>query len=239
MSDEREQRLAAINAQLQTRNLRPLEKLGNAQRGEIEILEITEIFDHSARFFTDVKFRVKFPNTTEGAFTLRFNANGIVSDGAAFVVIVNGKFAIVKQWRPALCRWTYEVPRGFGEKVDQARVKGALGTVGIGDLPLGTITRELGEEVMREATVTSITHLGNTAENSGTNRVTPGNYLVILSVPPDVLEGRLSGSEELKVALWDTERVRAEIGQRLNDNHTLAALFLAFEHIRKLPSLTA
>lgn len=236
--ETRQSRLDSINAELKARGLKPLSKLGDASKGEIEIIGIAEIYDHSKRFFVDIKFDVRFPNGTSGAFTVRFNANGAVSDGAVMVVLVNGQFAIVKQWRLPLGHWTYEMPRGFGETLDAAQINGRLGSLRIGDLPLGTLARELGEEVMAAAQLTSITHLGNIAENSGTSAVCPSYFLVQLALDANVLSQRLAGTELLSVKLWDAQKVRAEFGLKLCDNHTLTALALAFRHIDSLPRLT-
>lgn len=240
--DDREQRLADINAELLKRNLRPLRKLGDAKKGEFEIFRIREVYDHSSRFFTDVKFEVILPNSPVGMFgefTIRFNANGRTSDGAVIVPIVNGKFAIVKQWRLPLGQWTYEVPRGFGEKLDEAKIHGNLGTIQIGDLPLGTLARELGEEVMASAkTVPPVTYLGSVAENSGTHAVAPSYFLVHISVTDGLLEKRLRGSEaETKVHLWDLARVEAEIGDGLCDSHTITALCLALRFKERMSRL--
>jgi len=231
----RQERLADINEELARRHLKPLRKLGDASKGEIEAVGIKEIYDHSARFFTDVKFAVILANGKPGEFTLRFNANGEVSDGAVIVTLINGQFAIVKQWRLPLGQWTYEVPRGFGEKLDKAQIQGALGTLKLGDLPLGTLARELGEEVMKDAELDSITHLGNIAENSGTSAITPSYFLVQLRADAEKLSARLQGSEaEIKAYLWSAERVRDELGGKLCDNHTVTALALALRHIDRL-----
>ncbi len=237
--NERQQLLDEINRTLAERGLKPIPKLGDHAKGEIEIVRIKELHEHSKRFFTDVKFSVLFPGGKVGEFTVRFNANGLNSDGAVFVTVVNGKFAIVKQWRLPLGRWMYEVPRGFSETLDNAKLSGKLGTVGIGDLPLGTLSRELGEEVMAGAKVTSVTHLGNVAQDSGTHNVAPSYFLIMLQVPEAVLAKGLKGSDDevAKVKLWDAETVRAEIGQRLCDNHTITALCLALNYIDKLPRL--
>lgn len=235
-SIDREQRLQDINEQLLARNLKALRKLGDQTRGEFEIVGIREIYDHSRRFFTDVKFDVIFPGGKSGEFTVRFNANGLVSDGAVIVALVNGKFAIVNQWRVPLQQWTYEVPRGFGDRADQSRIQGSLGTLKIADLPLGTLTREFGEEVMKSAEITSVTHLGNIAENSGTHAVTPSYFLVQVQLPEEQLAARLQGAEaEIKVQLWDASRVRSELGQKLCDSHTITALALALRYIETLP----
>lgn len=228
--------LARINSALSAHGLKTINKLGDYTEGEFEITGIKEIYEHSSRFFIDVKFSAKMPPAgNAGQFTVRFNANGAVSDGAVIVAVVNYKFAIVKQWRLPLQRWTYEVARGFGDKADKARISGALGTLKLGDLPLGTLTREFGEEVMSGAEITSVTHLGNIAENSGTHAVTPSCYLVQIEAPG--LPDKISGSEELKVELWTMEKVKSEIGRKLCDAHSLAAILLALRHIETLPRI--
>jgi hypothetical protein len=235
-TSERATRLKTINAALAERNLKPIPRLGDITKGETDIFSIVEIYDHSARFFTDVKFAVKFPNGADGAFTVRFNANGAVSDGAVMVVVVNGMFAIVKQWRLPLGQFTYELARGFGENLDKAHINGVLGTLKIGDLPLGTLARELSEEVMASAVITSVTHLGNIAENSGTNAVTPSYFLVQMTVDQDKLSARLKGSEEgMAIRLWDAKTTRSELGRKLCDNHSIAGVALAFAYIESLP----
>ncbi len=238
-TNERETRLTDINAVLEARNLKPLRKLGDHTKGEIELLSIIDVFDHSQRFFTDVKFAVRFPNGSEGQFTVRFNANGKVSDGAVMVVLINGRFAIVKQWRVPLGQWTYEMPRGFGDKLDQAHIAGALGTVKLADLPLGTLARELGEEVLADAEITSVTHLGNVAENSGTHAVAPSYFLVQLHVDEARLT-KVKGTEDgLSIKLWDARELRSELGRKLCDSHSITAAALALKHIDDLAAASS
>lgn len=238
-TNERVALLLSINARLQERHLKPLPKLGDASKGEIEVVALKKFVDHAARFFTDGIFDVRFPNGAVGEYTVRFNANSAMSDGAVFAVLVNGKFAIVKQWRVPLGRWTYEIPRGFSEKLDKARITGKLGTVSIGDLPLGSVTRELGEEVMASATVMSMTHLGNVAQDTSFHSAAPAYFLVQIVVPPGILETKLRGSDDeiSRVLLWDAATIRTELGQKLCDSHTITSLSLVFNHIDKLPRL--
>lgn len=229
---EREALLSGYNQMLFRLGLRQIPKLGDHTKGEIEITGIAQIIDFAKKFFTDIRFFVLFPNGQRGEFTVRFNANGAISDGAVMVTMLNDRFAIVKQWRLPLGRWTYEVPRGFGEKIDGARLNGKLGTIQIGDLPLGTLTRELGEEVMKDAVVHSIAHLGNIAENSGTHAVIPSCYLVRVGVDEQKVATKISGDEEaIKVILWDARRVRNELGVHIADAHSITALCLAFRHL--------
>jgi hypothetical protein len=237
MNEQREQLLTTINAELKQRGLKPLRKLGDHTEDEVEIVGLVEVYEHSKRFFTDVKFNVLFPGKKEGQFTVRFNANGEVSDGAVIVVSINGKFAIVKQWRLPLCQWTYEVCRGFGEKLDAAQIAGELGTLKISDLPLGTLTRELGEGVMATAKVRSVTFLGTIAENSGTSAVAPAHFLVEIQVDEALLQSKLSGTDEgkLKLYLWTADEVDRQIGNRIADNHSITALSLAMRHLDRMP----
>lgn len=236
---ERGKLLSEINVELSARNLKTLAKLGDATKGEIELTGLMAIYEHSKRFFYDFKFTCVFPNGKPGEFALRFNANSAKSDGAVIAAIINGKFAIVKQWRPVLCRWTYEIPRGFGEKMDEARIAGTLGTMKIGDLPLGTMARELGEEVMNAAEITSITHLGNVAQNSGTDAVAPSFFLVAISVEESILSKRLKGADDeiSQVFLWDADTVEMEVGRRLVDGHTLMALKLIDTYKKRMSGI--
>lgn len=233
MINERETRLSTINAELKARHLKPLRKLGDKTEGEIEVVRIIEIFEHSKTYFTDVKFAVLLPNNNEREFTVRFNANGEVSDGAAVVTIVNGKFAIVKQWRLPLCQWTYEVPRGFGDKLDKAKSQGSLDALTLADLPLGILTRELGDAIMTNARILAVTHLGNIAENSGTSAVQPNYFLARIEVDEALLQAKLKGSNDLKVYFWTEEEVNEQIGNKLADNHSIVALSLATRQIAR------
>jgi hypothetical protein len=238
MIENRNDRLTEVNRQLSEHNLKPLAKLGDADKGEIEVLSILEFHEHSKRFFTDVKFAVRFPGGNEGAFTVRFNANGATSDGAVLVVLVNGRFAIVKQWRLPLGRWTYEVPRGFAPKLDAAATTKLVGKFNVVDLPmLATLNRELGDKLMCDAQIESVTHLGKIAENSGTHCVEPCYFLVTLRVDDELLALRLqsTASPLLSVQLWSPDEVRAQIGARLADCHSITATALALRYIESLP----
>lgn len=235
-SQERLSLLDAINSQLASRGLKPISKLGNCSKGEIEIVAILEIYDHSARFFTDVKFEVRFPGGATGQFTVRFNANGASSDGSVIVPVVNGCIAIVKQWRLPLSKWTYELPRGFaGEKLEQASSKQQFAALSFADLPLATLARELGPEVMEGAEIKAINKLGCIAENSGTSNISPNYFLVQVQVDQTLFSQRVNGSaDELKVYFWDCEQVQAELGKRISDSHSIVGLSLAMPFLADL-----
>ena len=228
---QRKEFLDQVNNMLTERNLKALPKLGDVDKGEIELTAVEEVLDGMSRFHTDVRFKCIFPGGGTGSFQIRWNANSAVSDGAVFLPIINGKVAVVKQWRPTMGRWTYEVPRGFGEALDKAKVNGQYGQIKIADLPLNNLFRELGEEVKKGAEVSSIVFLGNVAENTGTHTAMPSFYIVNFKVDEDVLEQRLKGAEEgIKVQLWTIDKVKSELGGKLNDLHTIGAVALALKH---------
>ncbi len=221
--------LATINSELASRSLKPIAKLGKSSEGEIEILSILQIYDHSARFFTDVKFEVMFPGGALGQFTVRFNANGASSDGAVIVPVVNGCIAIVKQWRLPLSKWTYELPRGFaGDKLEQASRNQQFAALSFADLPLATLVRELGPELMKGAEIKAVTNLGCIAENSGTSNISPNYFLVQIEVDKTLFGRKVNGSDDLlKVYFWDCEQVQAQLGKRICDSHSIIGLSLA------------
>ncbi len=221
--------LGAINSELAARSLKPIAKLGKSSKGEIEILRILEIYEHSARFFTDVKFEVMFPGGALGQFTVRFNANGASSDGAVIVSVVNDRIAIVKQWRLPLSKWTYELPRGFaGDKLEQASRNQQFAALSFADLPLATLVRELGPELMKDASIKALSQLGCIAENSGTSNVSPNYFLVQIEVEQTLFSQKVNGSDDqLKVYFWSWEQVQAELGKRICDNHSIVGLSLA------------
>jgi hypothetical protein len=212
--------LAQINSELAARNLKPLAELGDHTHGQIELTSLHAIFDHSARFFTDVQFTCIFPNGTTGLYAIRWNANSLVSDGAVMVVVINGRLAMVRQHRPALGAWTTELPRGFGENVDK--------TTNVGDLPIGAALRELYEEVVPEAQIDAITRLGVVAQDSSTHTATPAYWLIEVSVDAQSLNERLKTytDEGIALQLWTVDKAFAAVGTKITDAHSIVGLAL-------------
>jgi hypothetical protein len=227
-----------INRLLASLNLKTLTTLGDTKHGQIEITGMPDVFDHSKRFFYDLKFPVLFPNGNHGFFTARWNANNAVSDGAIFLVLLNGKVAVVKQWRLPLCKWTFEIPRGFGEKLDNAKINGKLGTIQLADLPIATAFRELGEEVANNIRITSISHLGNVATDSGTTVNTPSVYLVKAVVPDDKLAEAVKSrsDDETKVQFWTPKQLWDEVGGngKIADIFSITAIALLRKDIESI-----
>jgi hypothetical protein len=223
----RENTLKTINETLNNANLKSLHKLGDRKNGEFEIIGIKEIYTHSSRFFTDVKFDVLLLGDKPAEFTVRFNANGLVSDGTVTVVLINGRFAIVKQWRTPLGKWTYEISRGFNPKAEKAAHEATLGALSFQDFTIPIL-----KGLYRDKVLHSASYLGCIAENSGTHNVSPSYFLLELQVPervtvPDIF----SCSDQLRVELWDRERVMSELGGKLSDNHSIVAVCLANKHL--------
>src|SRR3989344_663064 len=230
MSDER---LAILNKVLKERDLRQLNYLGDSSKGETEILDISSIHDYNSKFFTDIVFTVRFPNGSEGAYAIRFNASGSVSDGSVIVPVVadQDKFILVRQYRPACGRWMLEAPRGFSTPDDyfQPNANWILpqkGNICVKDIGALKALRELTEEV-GEITITGIKWLGEIAQDSSTHSVFPNFYLV--TCLPDAGPQKLDPSESIKVELLSSLEVRTKIRQHaISDSHSLVALFLSF-----------
>lgn len=236
---ERNALLERINAELKKRGLKTIPKLGDASKGEREIVGLEEIREQADRYFVDVRFRTRVEDGTTESYLVRFNVNGAVSDGAVFVPVINGKFAIVKQWRLPLGRWTYELPRGFCESNDLFRVLSAEGAVRLSDLPLGVLERELGKALVEGAELTSVTHLGTIAQNTSTDSASPSYFLVQVEAPEAVLPQRLKDADGVgQVKLWEAATVRTEMGRKLCDSHTITALALAFAHFERISQMT-
>ncbi len=236
---ERKALLEKINAQLKDRGLKPILKLGDASKGEMEIIGLEEIRSGAERYFVDVKFRMRLPAGFTDTYDIRFNVNSAVSDGAVFVPVINGKFAVVKQWRVPLGRWTYELPRGFCESNDLFRVLSTEGAMRLADLPLGLLERELGSNLVAEAELTSVTHLGDIAQNTCTDTATPAYFLIQMEAPDLSVQQRVRDTDGFnQVKLWDAAMVRNEMGRKLCDSHTITALALAFAHFERSAQMT-
>lgn len=135
----------------------------------------------------------------------------VVSEAAGndHVVVVpvarDSRIGFVKQWRHALGKWTWELPRGFGE----------------GGSAEAEAERELSEEM--GLTADRLTPLGRIACNSGLM----ANYANVVlaqvtSVPGPATNSEISESRWLRPA-----EVRYQISEELiNDSFTLAALTL-------------
>jgi hypothetical protein len=230
--------IESINAQLKERGLKPIPKLGDSSEGEREIIALEEIRAGSERYFVDVRFRMRLPDGSIDSYAIRFNVNGAVSDGAVFVPVINGKFAVVKQWRVPLGRWTYELPRGFCESDNLFRVLSDSGAIRLSDLPLGVLERELGAALVEGAQLTSVTHLGDIAQNSSTDTATPSYFLVQVQVPEASLTQNLKNADGVgQVKIWDAATVRAELGKKLSDSHSITALALAFGHFERMAQM--
>lgn len=199
---------------LREMGLTPPETIGNIEEGIPEIVGISDIY-WNGNFFADIEVLVQWkPGAAPLPFVMRSNKNGA---GAIFVPVIQGKFALVKQWRPTLGRLTWEIPRGFSNEWETGRKLGA------GALPKGfaTVLGELSEEVGKAKDIVP-NFLAEIAENSGTNTTSPSYWML------NIGSIALGGTEEgLAVKLVEPAEAKRLVGIEICDSHSITALFLA------------
>lgn len=230
------ERLNAFNAFLKTKHLKPLRKLGEWQRGQIELIKVIGIFDHSSNFFTDIQFECRFPNGSFGKYAIRFNANGDVAEPAVTFCFINGKVAIVYQWRSPAGIWTYEVPRGFGSgKPAKYFAETDLNQITLSDLPIDTLIKVVGTEIAEFAEIRKVQSLGSSWQNTGTDAVQATYLLVDLRVDKQELEQRMGNIHRFspyKLYLWDLQKFDEEIGLKINDQFSETAYLRATRYLK-------
>jgi hypothetical protein len=215
-------RLETINLLLRERALRPLLGLGDTTKGYPEIIDLVSLDMSPAHPYHDAVFRVRRPNSTEYLHKIRFNHNGSFCDGVTFIPVINGRVALTRQFRICVGMETWELARGLAEIADDPS------TLNVNSFP-PTLLRELGEEVIKDASVTSVTPLGAVAENTGTSNVWTEAYIVSIQAEEATLSERLGGTQKLGVRLvtWDELFMPSQLGIR--DLHSLAVIMLARE----------
>jgi len=219
----RADRLAAINELLVQHNLRPLPDLGDNSRGWPEITDILEWDSETSAPFHDIVFLVRRTNGKEYPHTVRFNTHGRFSNGVLFIPEINGLVALTRQFRIAIGAETWELARGFSERNDTP--------VGIQDPSLPqSLVRELGEEVIRDAHITSVTPLGAVAENTGTHNSWIDTYIVRVLADTGALSKVLGGTQQLGVKFVTWGELFKPTHLQICDLHSLAVIALAHGH---------
>lgn len=217
-----QQRLETINSVLKERRLRPLRGLGDNSRGYPEILDLVSLEISNAHPYHDGVFRVRRANGSEYLHKIRFNQNGAFCDGVTFIPVINGRIALTRQYRVCVGMETWELARGLAEVCDDpsALPPSALPPA---------LLRELGEEVIKDAAITSVTPLGAIAENTGTSNVWTEAYIVEIQADEAALTQLLGGTQGLGVKLitWEELYRPSELGIR--DLHSLGVIMLAQE----------
>lgn len=235
--EDRKKRLEQINRILKERKLKPLSKLGDAkQKGEVEILQILKIHDHAKKYWTEVEFEVKDKSGIKGNWTMRWNANSLESDGNIYVILIDGLYLFTKQHRPVLGKWKKDLLRGYHWPIPKRSSKKALyQEVQISDVPMETLLRELGEEVIRNADVSEVDFLGHIAQNDGSDTATPGFWLIQINVDETILQKRLKeiSDEGIKIVLMTREEVEADIGKPdgISDALSIVGIHLAERYL--------
>jgi hypothetical protein len=216
---DRETKSALLKGFLKELGLTPPANLGNIEEGTPEIVSLTDVYSNG-KFFADFEVGVRWKAGANPApFVMRSNYGGA---GAVFVPIIDGKIALVRQWRPCLGRFTWEIPRGFSETWETGKKLGAA------SIPKGfaTVLGELSEEVGKATDVVP-TFLGEIAENSGSTTTSPSYWILKIG------KMTLGGSEEgINVKLVPLDEIPELVGKDVVDSHSITALYLAQKHLR-------
>jgi len=221
----REQRLAVINTYLESKNVRGLEGIGDATKGQIECIGINN--------FTPDNFvaRLDFQAVVGASgkpfnHLLYFSANTAKQQGVIVVPVVecaqtNEQFVLlVTEWRPVLGRFVTGFTRGFPDAKNFMESK-----------PVKNGLKELNEETGllsdSRAVVTQQKHIADVLENTGTHNVV--NAVVELHIAVDeTLMKQLRHhvhTEENVGATVQTVLVKPrEAFGLLEDQHSLSAL---------------
>lgn len=223
-TQERRERLLKIKTELGAHLLNGPEFLGDRTKRESEITNIVDINEDNKEFTTRVKYGIIRPDGRLGEHLVDFNVNSHLSDGSVVVTLINDKFLIAEHWRQNLSRWMSEFPRAFAHLERCVNPNFADKPEGAPDLIA------LPEEVAAAQALSSemtMTYVGATAENSGTSANMPTIALARLRLTEPNLEALLQTDFPLKkLRLWTHDRLRAELGRRIKDNHSLAAYLL-------------
>jgi hypothetical protein len=213
-------RESLIKGLLKELGLTPPESIGNIDEGTPEIVGLTDIY-WNGNFFADIEFQVVWKAGANPApFVMRSNKGGA---GSVFVPVIDGKVALVKQWRPCLGKHTWEIPRGFAQEWETGAKK-----LGPSAIPKGfaTVLGELSEEVGKASEI-SAHKLGEIAENSGSTTTSPSYWLLTIG------QLKLGGTEGLAVKLVSLKDAWESVGTEVVDNHSIVGLSLAVRHLGK------
>ena len=209
-------RPAAMQSWFRERGLTPPACVGDVESGIPEIVSISDAY-FNGKFFADVEVGVQWkPGGDPLPFVLRSNIGG---PGDVFIPEINGSIPLVKQWRPALGAFTWEIPRGFNGAWEGARSEALK--VSIETIPAGfwNVAKELVEEI-GTGDVVEVQFLGEIAENSGSTTTSPRYWWLRLD------EATIGGTESLKVKLIERSQIMSLIGIEIRDSHSITALAL-------------
>jgi hypothetical protein len=244
--EDRNERLAALNAFLAERNLKPRDKLGLASAGEQEILGIYHVDERTPKFHRTIYCAVQLKDERILELPMRYNANGAVADGSVFIILIRQQdrsyIVFTKEWRHSVGDWVTGLPRGFTDDSDLVELgrEYSLGTIGsIQCRGLRVVLREMGEEIGDNASflVDGVANLGSPYQNTGTDNAAPDNILLTMTLAPgeDVSSLKWTPTDPdvvHKVRIVEVKDVRHQICRMFNDDHTLIGLMLADRHLR-------
>lgn len=212
--------LNKINQELDKRNLKKLNSLGDNKLGQGEITGIFSIHEEVNKYVTDVVFNKRFSDGKLGKHRIIFNANGKINDGAVVFTLINNKIVVVKQWRSSLGKYTYEIPRGFSEKLvsDKKNIKNIF------ELPIQSAIRELKEEVSSKLEIDDIIEMGHSHEDSGMSSTCISYFLIKIRTKVKLKDLFEKNNETQKAYLYSENEFENLIRNgTICDNHSITA----------------
>jgi hypothetical protein len=215
-------RLVAINELLEAQGLAPLKGVGDNAQGWSEVVGISGWYEHPSGLWHDLSFIVRRVGGKQYSHTVRFNTNSKDARGVILIPVIDDQVVIIKQFRIALGCETWELARGFAERLEGDGVPELLA------LP-AALVRELGEEVMQDATIISVQPIGSIFENTGTHNCLLDVSMVAIAPPVSTSTPALGGSQRFAARLVSWRELSSPTDLGIRDAHSLAAIALVRE----------
>jgi len=257
---DRRRRLQIFNYFLEYLGLRSLPKLGDYRRGEIELLKIagmTRKYDRDGHSI-EILFEILPPSSASEDesffihrdpleqrsdqlrdhrryYPIKFNVEGSTNGWTAAYCFINGKVAIIKQWLPPACAWTYEIPRSSGCRVPIQFSAQNEANITFDHLPLAILVKVLGDDISEFLEIKKVILLDKTLLNPKIDSTPVTNLWVEMKIDKDELSRRMKKIgrfAQYQLQLWDMLQVEEALGSRIVDIPSVSVYALAAKHFR-------
>lgn len=232
---DKEKRLEEINKKLLSEDLQPIHKLGDATKGELEILEIKNIYKNTSGLSACVNFVMLTKEFKKIEYLAYLNTG---SGGHMYVFKLDKYILVTKQWRPIIGKWLYELPNGFIKNIikDEEYKKQKYS-----GMPMYLLERKMGQEFIKKIDIVEKIALGCAYENPGiTGNITD---IFLIEIKPksgitinEIISNKFNGDDlkqDIKSYFWLEEEVEKEIGNKICDLRSITCWSLYEKYIKK------